>query len=170
MINVSKRASIINASPMRTIAEKLEKAAADRDIISFGGGAPSFGPPKEVTNYLAELLRKNPEDITKYTSTNGLPRTRELISEDLKKSEEIEIFADDVCMSMGGSASLFAVMQATINAANILFSMFVDILPPSLSNEDVLRLPYYQMFLASDTAGALQIPANLIDLSVLLKG
>jgi len=115
MIERSKRATLINASPMRAIAETLEKAAMNKEIISFGGGAPSFAPPKEVIDYVADALKKNPKEMTKYISTNGLPHTRQLISEELKNSEEIDIPAENICMTVGGSAGLFATIQAFVN-------------------------------------------------------
>ncbi|MFH0987020.1 MAG: pyridoxal phosphate-dependent aminotransferase [Candidatus Micrarchaeota archaeon] len=103
-------------SEVRRLAGLLEKSAADRDIISFGGGAPSLAPPEEVMRHVAEKFIKEPRKTMTYTSTEGLPEARKFISDDLKKYDKIDI--EPNCISItagGGTAALFETLVCAIN-------------------------------------------------------
>ncbi len=84
MPGIARRAKEYQASPIRRIAALIEKAGFDPDIISFGGGAPSLAPPKEILQAMCERMEREPQKSTSYCSTIGLPKTRQAISEDLK--------------------------------------------------------------------------------------
>ena len=58
MPELSDRVKNYEGSPIRRIATMLEKAGFDKEMISFGGGAPSLAPPKEIFDYLNEKLKR----------------------------------------------------------------------------------------------------------------
>ncbi len=115
MLGISKRAERYEGSPIRRISSMLEKAGNDKSIISFGGGAPSLAPPKEVIDYVVEKLKAEPQHSTAYTSTPGPTHTRELISEDLKREEGVNIPAEEIILTIGGTEALYVAFQTLIN-------------------------------------------------------
>ena len=77
----------LTESPIRRIATLLAQAKNDKSIISFGGGAPSLTPPKEVVDAIVSALKNNTFQSTSYGSTQGRLQLRELISKDLAKNK-----------------------------------------------------------------------------------
>ena len=116
MPQISKRVARMHGSPIRRIATMLAKAAGDKEIISFGGGAPGLAPPKEVVNYLVEKLRKEPRKTTAYGSTIGLPNVLKLIAQNLKEDEKIKIDAEkELTVTVGGTEALYDTLSAIID-------------------------------------------------------
>jgi aspartate aminotransferase len=112
----SKRVRQIVGSPIRRIAVLLERAAANRDIISFGGGAPSIKPPSEIINHLIKHLKKEPHQTTGYSSTVGIPSLLEKISEDLRFTEKIHVNPKkEIALTDGGTEGLFMAINATVD-------------------------------------------------------
>ncbi len=106
--------SSITESPIRRIAQLLEKAGDDSSIISFGGGAPSLAPPKEVVDAMISSLRKDPFKAVSYTSTKGLPSLREKIAEDLTKSGD-SVDSNQIALSTGATGGLFMALEDIVN-------------------------------------------------------
>jgi len=95
-------------SPVRKLSEMLERCAEKHKIISFGGGAPSLAPPKEVLDFLCDEFKKEPHAASSYGSTRGMPRVRELIAELLKREERVTIDPEkEICLTEGGTEALF---------------------------------------------------------------
>ena len=115
MLDISNRAKRYRGSPIRRIASMIEKAGEDKNIISFGGGAPSLAPPKEVINYVKQQLTRYPQKSTAYCSTAGPIKVRELISNDLKKQEKINITPEEITLTIGGTEALYVALQTLIN-------------------------------------------------------
>ncbi|MFW5902357.1 MAG: pyridoxal phosphate-dependent aminotransferase [archaeon] len=114
--DLSKRTERIEGSPIRRIARLLEEAGEEESIISFGGGAPSLAPPQESMNYLAEKLKKEPQESTSYCSTPGTLKTRKLITDIIKEEENIEINPKtEITLTHGGTQGLYATLQTLIN-------------------------------------------------------
>ncbi len=114
MPSLSSRPTIIRRSPIRRIAALLEEAKRKESIISFGGGAPSLPPPREVVEYLAKMLREEPAKAVSYTSTRGIPELRELIAQDLKKHWGVEYDPNQVLIVNGGTEGIYVALSATI--------------------------------------------------------
>jgi len=83
--SVSDRLELIRYSPIRQIAALLDRSRSKRSIISFGGGAPSLPPPKEILEEISRLLNDETVRAVGYCGTKGLPELRELISEDIER-------------------------------------------------------------------------------------
>jgi aspartate aminotransferase len=106
----------IRMSPIRKMAALIERAAAEHRIISFGGGAPSLAPPKEILDYLGDSLKKNPQRTSAYGSTRGMPHVLELICRMIKDEEGIGIDPDkEIALAEGGTEALFAAFLALLN-------------------------------------------------------
>lgn len=114
MIELSERTKNYKGSEIRRLAQMLEKIGK-KGVISFGGGAPSLAPPREVTDYLIEQLKKDPQAATAYSSTIGLPEVRKLISENLKDGEKVDIDPDGIMITIGGTEGLFITLAGVLN-------------------------------------------------------
>jgi len=113
---LSSRVNIIKASPIRRIAALLDEARRKEDIISFGGGAPSLPPPREVLDYMCYLLKEKPRMAVGYTGTRGIPELRELIAEDLKKYWGVDYDPQsEIMITTGGTEGIYATLAATLD-------------------------------------------------------
>ncbi len=115
MPDISERSKNYMGSPIRKLAAMIEKAGFDPDMISFGGGAPSLTPPKEVLEEMCRRVKENPQKTTAYCSTIGLPKTRQAISDDLKEWEKIDIPADSISITTGGTEALYVTLQTLLD-------------------------------------------------------
>jgi aspartate aminotransferase len=84
---VSDRIDLLHISPIRRVASLLAEARKQRDIISFGGGAPSLPPPPEVLDEMIRALREEPKAACGYVGTRGLLELRRLLSDDFARQE-----------------------------------------------------------------------------------
>ena len=83
MPSLAKKIKVVEKSPIRRITALLDAAAANRPtIISFGGGAPSLPPAKEVAEEIIAQMKKNSLGASAYTGTRGKVELLELISQD----------------------------------------------------------------------------------------
>lgn len=116
MPGYSSRTEGIVASPIRRIAALLDEARRKGEIISFGGGAPSLPPPREVVEYLAELLRSQPQKSVAYGATRGMIELRELIAEDMKKYYGVSYDPhSEIMIVNGGTEGIYLALGALLN-------------------------------------------------------
>jgi len=111
----SSRISLIRASPIRRIATLLDEARRRGDIISFGGGAPSIPPPRELIDNLTILLKEITTKVVGYCGTRGLPELRELIAEDLKKYWGATYDpSKEIIITDGGTEGIFLALSSIL--------------------------------------------------------
>lgn len=117
MPGLAKKIEVVAKSPIRRITALLDAAAADRpSIISFGGGAPSLPPAKEVVEEIIAQMKKNPLGASAYTSTRGKVELLELISQDLKKYGGIDVDPEkEITLTEGATEGILLAMMATLN-------------------------------------------------------
>jgi len=112
---IASRLNYIKASPIRRIAALLDEARRHRDIISFGGGAPSLPPPKEIIDYLIDRLKNETRKTVGYCGTRGLPELRELIAMDLKKNWGVDYDPkNEIIITDGGTEGIFLALSSII--------------------------------------------------------
>ena len=101
-----------------------EMKAQGKEIISLGLGEPDFNTP----DYVVKATMKAMQDgFTHYSSTQGWPDLRKMISEDCNKSYNSEYTMNDVIVTPGIKAAVFFSLAA--------------ILEPN--DEIILISPYY---------------------------
>jgi aspartate aminotransferase len=135
-------------SPIRKLSEMTEKCGEKHKIISFGGGAPSLAPPKEVLDFLCEEFKRDPHGASSYGSTKGMPRVRELISEQLKRDEKVRIDPEkEMCLTEGGTEALFITFRTLLKPGDQILLADPTYLAyfPQLSflGDGVTHLPVY---------------------------
>jgi aspartate aminotransferase len=112
---ISDRIDLLHISPIRRVAGLLAEARKQRDIISFGGGAPSLLPPQEVLDEMIRALKEDPKAACGYVGTRGLLELRHLISNDFASEEGTRYDAqDEVVITDGASEGVFALLMSLL--------------------------------------------------------
>lgn len=115
MPTVSDRVDLLHISPIRRVAALLAEAGKQRDIISFGGGAPSLLPPQEVLDEMKRMLIEEPKAACSYVGTRGLLELRRMVSEDFARSEGTKYDPEtEMVITDGASEGVFALFMSLL--------------------------------------------------------
>jgi len=151
MVALSDRVTALHLSPIRRVASLLAEANKKKEIISFGGGAPSLPPAQEVSDEIAKRISQNPQGSCAYTGTRGFLELRKLIAEDWAKREgAVYEPENEVMMTEGATEGIFSVFMSIFNK----------------NDELIVADPTYLGYLESaQLAGArlTKLPANVED-------
>jgi aspartate aminotransferase len=131
------RVDEIRGSPIREIARLIARSQARHEIISLGGGAPSFPPPPEVLERWLQMLRQGGLAPFTYGETAGLGELREAFALDLRQLSGAELDADrQVLVTDGSQEALFLATQVLIEPGDevIIFD------PTYVAYESLVRL------------------------------
>ncbi|RLI08869.1 class I and II aminotransferase [Candidatus Bathyarchaeota archaeon] len=124
MPSLSARLEHVKKSPVRRVAALLAEARGKKDLISFGGGAPSLPPPEEVLEYLMGRLKDEPQFSSSYGGTRGFLELRELISQDLKRYAGIEPDPrSEIMMTEGATEGIFVSLMAVVDPGDEVIIM-----------------------------------------------
>jgi len=116
MRNQSERMQKVHMSPIRKVAGLLDEAREQKDMISFGGGAPSIAPPQAFLDEFARLLKSNPLRSCGYTGTRGIPELREAIAEDARKYGHVDFDpASEIIITTGATEAIFSLVMALVD-------------------------------------------------------
>ena len=116
MVGLSDRVGLLRISPIRRVTALLDEAQKKGDIVSFGGGAPSLPPAREVLDEMCGQLQRQPLRSSAYTGTRGLPELRQLISEDIKKYGKLDYeAAREIIVTDGGTEAIFSLLMSLLN-------------------------------------------------------
>ncbi|AOR23991.1 pyridoxal phosphate-dependent aminotransferase [Clostridium taeniosporum] len=105
---MNSRVEKIQISGIRRFYEKVQKVEG---AISLTIGQPDFNVPIDIKKAMIDVIKK---DKTTYTSNAGIEPLREEISNYLRKFN-INYDKEEICITVGGSEGLFAVLSAIIN-------------------------------------------------------
>lgn len=105
---MNQRVLDVELSGIRKFSNKVSKVPG---AISLTLGQPDFPVPKAIKEAMKTAID---EDKTVYTSNAGILELREEISKYLS-SLDVNYDADEICITVGGSQGLFAVIMALIN-------------------------------------------------------
>ncbi len=116
MATLSDRVTALHISPIRRVASLLAEANKKREIISFGGGAPSLPPPHEVSDEIAKRISKDPQGSCVYTGTRGFLELRKLIAEDwVKRQHGVYEPDNEVILTDGATEGIFSIFLTIFN-------------------------------------------------------
>jgi len=116
MTGLSDRVPLLRISPIRRVTALLDEARKKGDIVSFGGGAPSLPPAKEVLEEMCSLLQREPLRSSAYTGTKGLPELRRLIAEDIKRYGKLDYKPEnEIIITDGGTEAIFSLFMSILN-------------------------------------------------------
>jgi aspartate aminotransferase len=115
---MSKQLTTLKTSAIRRTAAWLALAKDKKEIISFGGGAPSLPPPAELVQELREALN-DPWKPFAYGGTRGTPDLREAIVKDLYKYGKVSLDGpDNIIITHGGTEGIFAGLAALLDPSD----------------------------------------------------
>ena len=116
MATLSDRISGLHVSPIRRVAALLAEANARKELISFGGGAPSLPPPKEVAEEIVKLVSEDSQGATAYTGTKGYLNLRRLVADDWARGQgEAYDPESEVMLTDGATEAIYAAFQILLN-------------------------------------------------------
>ncbi len=116
MATLSDRVTGLHVSPIRRVAALLAEASERKELISFGGGAPSLPPPKEVSDEIIKLVSEDSQAATMYSGTKGYLHLRHLVAEDWSKHQGEAYDAESEVMMMDGATeAIYAAFQSLLN-------------------------------------------------------
>ena len=102
---------ILNMKPSG-IREFFNYASERPDIVSLGVGEPDFVTPRPIVEAAKKSLD---EGRTFYTSNQGLPSLRKLISSYLKERFDISYDFEEIILTAGSSQGILASLMTIIN-------------------------------------------------------
>jgi aspartate aminotransferase len=116
MVMLSDRIAALHISPIRRVAGLLAEANRRKDLVSFGGGAPSLPPPQEVSDEIIKRVSEDPQGACVYTGTRGFLELRRLVAEDWAKHENVVYDPEnEVILADGASEAIFCALMTIIN-------------------------------------------------------
>lgn len=116
MSGISEKIGLIDKSPIRRVTALLAEVRKRRDIISFGGGAPSLVPPREVVDETLRKLDGDPQRVLSYTGTRGLGELLRLIGQDLKKSGGVDLdLREEIIVTSGSTEGILLALMAVLD-------------------------------------------------------
>jgi aspartate aminotransferase len=116
---VSNRIDLLHISPIRRVAALLAEAKKQRDMISFGGGAPSLPPPQEVLDEMIRALKEDPKGTCAYVGTRGLLELRRLVSNDFARQEGTEYDPEkEMVITDGATEGVFALLMSLLGTGD----------------------------------------------------
>ena len=91
---------------------RLQKIASeDKNIISLSIGEPDFQTPKPLLNYAKKIIN----NYTHYSPAEGYTELRQAISNKLKKENKIKLSKENIIVTAGSQAGLFAALLSTLD-------------------------------------------------------
>lgn len=116
MVTLSDRVTALHISPIRRVAGLLAEANKRKELISFGGGAPSLPPPKEVSEEIAKRMVENPQACCVYTGTRGYLELRRLVADDWAKHQGMTYEPEsEVILADGATEAIFSAFLSIFN-------------------------------------------------------
>ena len=115
-MKISDLAKQIPESMTLAISARAKQLKAEgKSIIAFTAGEPDFDTPDFIKAEAKAALDKG---LTKYTPASGIVDLKKVISEKLKKDNDLCYAPDQIIVSSGAKSSLYYSMLAVLNAGD----------------------------------------------------
>ncbi|WP_225877731.1 pyridoxal phosphate-dependent aminotransferase [Alkalibacter mobilis] len=110
---ISDRVSETKPSITLAITAKAkEMVKSGKDVIGFGAGEPDFDTPEFIKEAAIQAIK---DGHTKYTPAVGVLELRKLISEKLKKDNDLDYSPEQIIVNSGAKHSLSTAFQSILN-------------------------------------------------------
>lgn len=123
-IRLAKRLDEVGFSDIVQIRNKVMSMRADGiQVHSLHGGEPYFETPDEIKFAAVRALVDNQ---THYAPSSGLPPLRKALVAKLAVKNSIDVTADEVLITVGGSQGLYAAFQSVLDPGDdaLVFSPY----------------------------------------------
>ena len=133
-----------------SVFERMSLLAAKHGAVNLGQGFPDFGWPDEILDAAASALK---ERSNQYPPSRGLPELREAVAAHYGRHHQVELAADQVCVTSGATEALGAAILAAIEPGDemIIFTPAYDSYAPmirragGIPREIALRPPLWRI-------------------------
>src|SRR5262245_41086959 len=95
-----------------SVFERMSLAAAKHGAVNLGQGFPDFGWSREILEAAARAVI---EGSNQYAPSRGLPVLREAIASHYNRHQNLELNADNICVTSGATEALAAAILATVS-------------------------------------------------------
>lgn len=123
-IRVARRLDEVGFSDIVQIRNKVMSLRAEGvRVHAMHGGEPYFETPEEIKFAAVRALVENQ---THYAPSSGLPLLRKMLVEKLARKNGIQVSADEVLATVGGSQALYAAFQCVLDQGDdaLVFSPY----------------------------------------------
>ncbi|MFL6750683.1 MAG: aminotransferase [Sphingomicrobium sp.] len=112
-----------------SVFERMSLAAAKNGAVNLGQGFPDFGWPPEI---LEAAARAVVEESNQYAPSRGLPALREAVASHYNRHQELNLSADNICVTSGATEALAAAILATVEPGDevVIFTPAYDAYAP----------------------------------------
>ena len=133
-----------------SVFERMSLLAAKHGAVNLGQGFPDFGWPDEILEAAARALK---EDSNQYPPSRGLPALREAVAGHYRRHHNLELAADNICVTSGATEALGAAILATVGPGDevLIFTPAYDSYAPmirragGIPREIALRPPAWRI-------------------------
>jgi aspartate/methionine/tyrosine aminotransferase len=94
-----------------SVFERMSLAAAKNGAVNLGQGFPDFGWPPEILEAAAKSVV---EGSNQYAPSRGLPALREAVASHYNRHQNLDLSADNICVTSGATEALAAAILATV--------------------------------------------------------
>lgn len=143
-------------SSIRRVAGEAQKRKAEigeENVFDFSLGNPSIPAPEIVKKTLIELIENEHETIHGYTANKGDAEVRKAIADYINKTENTNLTAENIYMTVGACASLSIAIKAIAQEGDeiITFAPF---------------FPEYRVFVEGCKAKLVVVKPNMKDFQI----
>ncbi|APR98260.1 pyridoxal phosphate-dependent aminotransferase [Wolbachia endosymbiont of Folsomia candida] len=116
MSDLAERMSLIKPSPTIAVTDKANKLKSEgKQICVLAAGEPDFDTPDHIKKAAIQAIN---EGKTKYTAVDGTRELKDAIINKLKRDNNLEYTANQICVGTGAKQVLFNLFMATINSGD----------------------------------------------------
>jgi len=114
-----------------SVFERMSGLAAKYGAVNLGQGFPDFGWPPEILDAAAKAVV---EGSNQYAPSRGLMALREAVASHYRRHQQLDVTAEQVCVTSGATEALGAAILATVNAGDevVLFTPAYDSYAPMI--------------------------------------
>ena len=114
-----------------SIFARMSALAARHGAVNLGQGFPDFGWPDEILDAAARALT---EKSNQYAPARGLPELREAVAAHYQRQQRLDIGADHICVTSGGTEALGACILAVVEPGDevVIFTPAYDSYAPMI--------------------------------------
>ena len=114
-----------------SVFEHMSGLAAKHGAVNLGQGFPDFGWPEEVLDAAARALK---EGSNQYPPSRGLAVLREAVAAHYRRHHDLDLQADNICVTSGATEALGAAILATVQPGDevLIFTPAYDSYAPMI--------------------------------------
>jgi len=114
-----------------SVFERMSSLAAKYNAVNLGQGFPDFGWPDEILDAAARAVK---EGSNQYAPSRGVMTLREAVAAHYRRHQELDVTADQVCVTSGATEALGAAILATVSPGDevVIFTPAYDSYAPMI--------------------------------------